>query len=319
MDQTNVEDVQRYNFYAVDDDFRVVFQKMLLIAGLPFICAIVPVIVWAIILKVKNQMNQLEIMVISTIVILTFLVHPTVTEYMVDMFDCHTYDEDLRFQLDLQVICFTGLHYLLAFAVSLPCLILYGVGIPGVVWILMRKETERFETKAAKQKFGFLYNGYKRKNYYWEIIIMYRKTLCIFVSVFLNRIGVIVQALVMLIILVIFMQVHGMRRPFIARTLNDMEDLSLMTSMVTIYCGLFFISSKDINSADFVQDSDFYLNELGQLILFLVIVCANLFFILYWVIKYIMLMRLRMKEKFKKLYICLFLCCRQDKYEKETG
>ena len=41
------------------------------------------------------------------------------------------------------------------------------------------------------------------------------------------------------------MQVNSMRRPFIARALNDIEDLSLMTSVITIYCGLFFISSKD--------------------------------------------------------------------------
>ena len=141
--------------------------------------------------------------------------------------------------------------------------------------------------RSAKEKFGFLYNGYKRKDYYWEIIIMYRKILSIFVSVFLNRIGVIVQALVILIILVVFMQMNSMKRPFIARALNDIEDLSLMTSVITIYCGLFFISSKDKTSSDFNPDKDFYLDPTGQLILFVVIVLANGAFFTVWLIKYI--------------------------------
>lgn len=92
---------------------------------------------------------------------------------------------------------------------------------------------------------------------------MYRKILCIFVAVFMNRIGVIVQALVILIILVMYTQLNNMRRPFIARALNDMEDLSLMTSVITIYCGLFFISSKPKTSSDFDPDKDFYLNPEG--------------------------------------------------------
>jgi hypothetical protein len=218
----------------------------------------------------------------------------------------------------LQVICYTGYHRLLALCVSLPCLIVYGIGIPGIVWVLMKKESERLDTRAAKEKFGFLYNGYKRKNYYWEIIIMYRKIVCIFISVFMNRIGVIVQALIIMIVLVIFMQMNSMRRPFVARALNDIEDLSLMTSVVTIYCGLFFISSKDKTSSDFNPDKDFYLNATGQLILFCVIVIANFIFILTWVINYIVIMRMTIKEKFKTIYICLFLCCRMDKYEKEN-
>jgi hypothetical protein len=101
-----------------------------------------------------------------------------------------------------------------------------------------------------------------------------------------------------------------MRRPFVARALNDIEDLSLMTSVLTIYCGLFFISSKDKTSSDFNPDSDFYLDPTGQLILFMVIVLANFGFIVIWTVKYLYIMRFAIKEKYKKLYICLFLCCR---------
>jgi len=43
----------------------------------------------------------------------------------------------------------------------------------------------------TKQKFGFLYNGYKKEYFFWEIVIMYRKILIIFISVFLYSEGAI--------------------------------------------------------------------------------------------------------------------------------
>lgn len=80
----------------------------------------------------------------------------------------------------------------MALYVALPCLVLWGIGIPGMFWFLMHREKEKLDTVGTKQKFGFLFNGYKRENFFWEIVIMYRKIMCIFISVFLNRVGTIV-------------------------------------------------------------------------------------------------------------------------------
>jgi len=57
---------------------------------------------------------------------------------------------------------------------------------------MMTKNKDKLSTVSVKQQFGFLFNGYKRHNYYWEIVIMYRKVFCIFVAVFLRPQGVIV-------------------------------------------------------------------------------------------------------------------------------
>lgn len=77
------------------------------------------------------------------------------------------------------------LHSVLSNSIALVCLIIWGIGIPALTYILMAKEKERLDTTAAKIRFGFLYNGYKRDNYFWEIVIMYRKIICLFIAVFL--------------------------------------------------------------------------------------------------------------------------------------
>jgi hypothetical protein len=33
-----------------------------------------------------------------------------------------------------------------------------------------------------KEQLGFLYNGYRKKFYYWEVIIMYRKIAMVFIA-----------------------------------------------------------------------------------------------------------------------------------------
>ena len=180
------------NILAPDKEFRIVFQKLLMFALIPFFIALVSLVVWSIILKRRNAMEHLETRFISSLVIIVFLIHPTITQYMIDMFNCLDFDGDLRLMGDLQVVCWTGMHWYMTYFCALPCIFLWGLGIPAATWVLMNNEKERLTTVAAKEKFGFLYNGYKRETFYWEIVTMYRKIACIAVAVFLNRVGLVV-------------------------------------------------------------------------------------------------------------------------------
>ena len=182
----------------------------------------------------------------------------------------------------------------------------------------MRRDRDRLDTLIVKEKFGFLFSGFKRKYYYWEIAIMYRKTMMIFISVFLNRIGLIVQALVILIVLVIFIQINNLKRPYADRALNEIENFSLLTATITIYCGIFFLSAKDPSSASYDKNTDFSLNETGKVILFLLIVGSNIAFMLIWSIKFYFILREMIREKYPKYYIYIFLCCRKDRWVREN-
>jgi hypothetical protein len=181
----------------------------------------------------------------------------------------------------------------------------------------MAKEKENLGTTAVKMKFGFLYNGYKRDNFGWEIIIMYRKIVCLFISVLLGRSGIIVQAFVLLILLVIFYQLNGVNRPFRTRALNEVEDASLMTQIITIYCGLFFISQANEDANDFNPSKDFLMTPGFEFSLIIVIVVVNVGFLALWTVKFLNTLRQMIKDKYEWLYLALFLCCRKDKLIKE--
>lgn len=181
----------------------------------------------------------------------------------------------------------------------------------------MSKDKENLDTVAVKMKFGFLYNGYKRDNYGWEIIIMYRKILCLFIGVALGSKGIIVQAFVLLILLVVFYQLNGVNRPFGTRALNEVEDASLMTQIITIYCGLFFISKADPESNTFNPSKDFVLTPAFEFGLITLIIVTNIGFMALWAVKFLLTLRAMIKENYPQLYVILFLCCRRDKLIKE--
>ena len=64
---------------------------------------------------------------------------------------------------------------------------------------------------------------------------MYRKITVICISVFLRVTGVITQALVIFIVLILFLILNIKLVPFSFQALNDMEMMSIITTMLTIY------------------------------------------------------------------------------------
>lgn len=92
---------------------------------------------------------------------------------------------------DLQIECYVGAHYFWSLGVALPSLIVWGLGIPLFAFLLITREKDKLTSLETKEKFGFLYNGYKKEFYYWEVVIMYRKILMVIISVVIANFGVI--------------------------------------------------------------------------------------------------------------------------------
>ncbi len=88
---------------------------------------------------------------------------------------------------------------------------------------MLYDERNNLETKQIKQKYGFLYRGYKKKSYYWEVATMFRKVLVTFVSVFLQSSGSSVQALLLLLILISYIYMAVRARPYLSNALNKLE------------------------------------------------------------------------------------------------
>jgi len=160
----------------------------------PLIIAFIALFIWQIILKIRwnKTPGKLNTRWNATFAIVIFLFLPTLVQTILNMFNCKVYDGETRMVKDLQVQCYKNLHTFVAIIGGVTGFLCVGMGIPTAILYMMCRDRDRLETISVKEKFGFLFNGYKWQSFYWEIIIMYRKILMILISVFLNRIGKIV-------------------------------------------------------------------------------------------------------------------------------
>lgn len=96
----------------------------------------------------------------------------------------------------------------------MPALIAWGMGIPLFALLLLYKSRKTLESIITRQKYGFLFRGYKIRYYFWEIFIMYRKIGLIFIQVFLVTYGVMTQALTVFLLLIVFILLNSKKAPF---------------------------------------------------------------------------------------------------------
>lgn len=137
---------------------------------------------------------------------------------------------------------------------ALPCIFVWGLGIPFFALTLLIKVRKRLDKDDTKLRYGFLFRGYRKEFYYWEIVIMYRKIGLIMIAVFVSDFGVVSQALIVFLLLIGFFYLNSKYKPFSTTALNDLELLSLVTSIVTVYCGLFFASEIDESWAEEIPE-----------------------------------------------------------------
>ncbi|CDW76686.1 UNKNOWN [Stylonychia lemnae] len=170
---------------------------------------------------------------------------------------------------------------------------LSGLGIPMFGFFRLYRGRLNLDKFKTKQTLGFLYNGYRNHSYYWEIIIMYRKITIIFISVFMAQSGKIVQ-------------------PFANFRLNTLEQISLASSVLTVYCGIFYIADVTLTS-----ESQFNLGEDAKLALFALIVISNAIFFGYWVTQFLQEIKTTLRSKNPLIYKYLYLCGNNRILEKE--
>ena len=92
----------------------------------------------------------------------------------------------------MEIVCWSNRHGFLSLSLALPSILIWGLGIPFYALVKMTKQREELSSLKLKKQFGFLYKGYKKKFFFWEIIIMYRKIIVIAIAVFVRNSGLIV-------------------------------------------------------------------------------------------------------------------------------
>jgi len=186
----------------------------------------------------------------GTIICLIFLFHATLADISFSIFNCHYLNGEYRLLKDLETKCYVQNHFVFALGVALPLILVWVLGSLFYAGYKLYKKRRRLDDQKIRETYGFLFNGYKRKTYYWEIVISVRKLMIVIFSQLIAPIGNQIQAFIMLLFTFFFIMLNIRERPFITHQLNFLDNMSLICCLITIYCGLFFLSETP-NTAQF--------------------------------------------------------------------
>ena len=126
--------------------------------------------------------------------------------------------------------------------VSIPGLIIWAFGMPLLGLYL----TNRFKRKLSESEYhsdpkiynnlqnrfklqlGFLTQGYEEQYYYWEIVLLLRKTIFVLLMTFLAPLSAGVQSLCAVLILILSLVLQIRKSPYYDQRLNDLESRSII-------------------------------------------------------------------------------------------
>ncbi len=141
-----------------------------------------------------------------------------------------------------------------------------------------------------------------------------RKLILIVVCIFVTNFGVLTQALITLLVLVLFLILTARKRPFISEPLFDLEALSLATGILTVYCGMFYLSDTSqtgFTNQDKSSQITFALGKNSRTFLLSVIVVVNSIYFLYWLYRVLSEMdalRGLVLKTYPNAYLYMFAC-----------
>ena len=115
----------------------------------------------------------------------------------------------------MDIECWDDKHDFHVLFVALPSLLFWALAIPGICFFMLYKNRRKLGYISIMKRYGFLFYGYNKKDYYWEFVILYRKILIICCSVFLaNLASVNIQGLSAMILLIIFLIIQLKYSPY---------------------------------------------------------------------------------------------------------
>jgi hypothetical protein len=196
-----------------------------------------------------------RIPVIAIVTLIFF--YPSLIRVALSMFACYPIDtpgglypqyavanaRNGYWQYDMQQACWEGWHRAWALGLGLPFTLVFCVGVPvGIVLLLWRHRAEH-EDVSFRKYCGVLYRLYRRRCYSWEAVVAVQLVLLVLVSVFGPNIGVWHQTLLLNFFFGLFLVLLMMFRPYKFQRLHNIALMAMGCLNLTAYSALSFLAT----------------------------------------------------------------------------
>lgn len=231
------------NFPMVQETNTTEYFKAFMTGISPLIFVGVVVLGWLVVWIFKRYtFHELKNRMIISIVIVLFLLHPSITGMALGLFNCYEIESGQYWLFkDLSIRCWQGTHPAFAFGLGIPMIILWIFGLPLAGFLIIRHYRNRLDEDTVLSRYRILFQGYKREAYYWEFVNIFRKVAMVMINTFLGIYPPIYKTFVATLTLAIILRQQEQIQPYKIKIMNEAEFRESTTSIVTLFGGMFFI------------------------------------------------------------------------------
>eukprot|EP00347_Sterkiella_histriomuscorum_P019534 403341265 len=178
---------------------------------------------------------------ILTIIVVFFTLHPSLTKQLFSIFNCMEIDQN-QFWLenDLQVECWSPSHTKWAIGAGIPLIFVFVIFLPIYALKQLYKLRDELDQIQNLQKYKMMYQGLKRKVFYWEFINLSFKVILVSINVFLSTTRPIFQIFAGLTICAVLLQVQIQIKPYKNEVFNILEQRSYISVCSVLFGSFFF-------------------------------------------------------------------------------
>ncbi|EAR90741.2 transmembrane protein, putative (macronuclear) [Tetrahymena thermophila SB210] len=242
------------------------------------ICLIITLISIVAFLIKKSLFKQcVYTIILSYIYIFIVVFYSILLEKTLSSFFCLELEKNKSYSLiDLSLECGNSSELIKIQSLSLVILILFLIAFPLIIFLKLIQSRNRLKKVKVMFMYGFLYNEYKPKFFYWEMIRLLIKNLLVLLQLSLQQYPQISLIMISLMLFSYFIALKSYN-PFISKSLNNLEKASIIISILLLQSSNVFIQQNQNESQKI---------ESFRTVFYIIIQIINLMFFFYtlWLI-----------------------------------
>jgi len=142
-------------------------------AILPLFLALAVPLVLILASFIKRSFYKFWTLYMNSLIVAWYLVYPAVTELILQNFHCVDLMGQTVLSMDTDTQCYQGSHLTSIYAVSIPALALWTLGMPLMAALGIRSNSRSGSDSSIKSSSFVLSTGLNLK--YWEVLTLLRK------------------------------------------------------------------------------------------------------------------------------------------------
>ena len=172
---------------------------------------------------------------------MTIIVYPSLSRRTIQYFTCSVKIDDTQYLMeDYRLQCFRG-QWLTNLPWGIIGVALYPLGIPAYVGVALWRRRHRLEETAVVHRYGFLYEMYRRENYWWDVYEMLQKLFLTGVIVLIFP-GKTLQVVLVVLADLGFLMNLLIQKPHQKGPTRNLAMMANMAMTLTMYCGLVLVT-----------------------------------------------------------------------------